>query len=50
MFVGTNCIIGKGIHIGEGAVIAAGSVVAKNIPANEIWGGNPAKFLKKIEQ
>ena len=50
VFIGTNCIIGKGIHIGKGAVIAAGSVVVKNIPENEIWGGNPAKFLKKIEQ
>ena len=50
VFIGTNCIIGKGIHIGKGAVVAAGSVVAKNIPENEIWGGNPAKFLKKIEQ
>lgn len=50
VFIGTNCIIGKGIHIGNGAVIAAGSVVVKSIPPNEIWGGNPAKFLKKIEQ
>ena len=50
VFIGTNSIIGKGIRIGNGAVVAAGSVVVKSIPANEIWGGNPAKFLKKIEQ
>ena len=50
VFIGTNCIIGKGVHIGHGAVVAAGSVVARSIPANEIWGGNPARFLKKIEQ
>lgn len=50
VFIGTNCIIGKGVHIGQGSVVAAGAVVAKSIPANEIWGGNPAKFIKKIEE
>ena len=37
----------KGVHIGDGAIIAAGSVATKYIPNNEIWGGNPAKFIKK---
>lgn len=50
VFIGTSCIIGKGIRIGKGSVIAAGSVVVKSVPANEIWGGNPAKFIKRIEQ
>lgn len=35
------------IHIGEGAVLGMGAVAVKDIPANEIWVGNPAKFLKK---
>ena len=30
-------------------MIAAGSVVIKDVPANEVWGGNPAKFIKKIK-
>lgn len=47
VFLGMNCIILKGVTIGDGAVIAAGSVVTKSIPANEIWGGNPAQFIKK---
>ena len=50
VFIGTNCIIGKGITIGARSVIAAGSVVVKNVPADEIWGGNPAKFIKKINE
>ena len=47
VFIGMNSIILKGVTIGEGAVVAAGSVVTKSIPAGEIWGGNPASFIKK---
>ena len=49
VFIGARCIIGKGITIGNKSMIAAGSVVTKDIPAGEIWGGNPAKFIKKID-
>lgn len=47
-FLGGHSIILKGVTIGEGAVVAAGSVVSKDIPAYEVWGGNPACFLKKV--
>lgn len=49
VFIGTRCIINKGVTIGDGAIIAAGSVVVKNIPAWEVWGGNPAKFIKSLK-
>lgn len=48
VFIGANCYIGKGVTIGDRSIVAAGSVVVKSIPADEIWGGNPAKFVKKI--
>lgn len=48
-FIGAYCIILKGITIGENAIVGAGSVVTKDIPANTIWGGNPAKFIKNVE-
>ena len=48
-FVGGYCHILKGVTIGKGSVIAAGSVVTKDIPDYEIWGGNPAKFIRKVE-
>jgi acetyltransferase-like isoleucine patch superfamily enzyme len=48
-FIGCNSIIGKGVTVGERSIVAAGSVVVKNIPDDEIWGGNPAIFIKKIE-
>ena len=46
-WIGAKAIILRGVTVGKGAVIAAGSVVVKEIPEYEIWGGNPAKFLKK---
>lgn len=46
VWLGCNVVVLKGVFIGEGAVVAAGSVVTKSIPAYEIWGGVPAKFIK----
>jgi carbonic anhydrase/acetyltransferase-like protein (isoleucine patch superfamily) len=36
----------SGITIGDGAVVAANSNVVKDIGEYEVWGGNPAKFIK----
>ena len=48
--LGAGTTVLCGIEIGENAMIGAGSVVTKNIPANELWMGNPAHFVKKIEK
>ncbi len=48
VFIGTSSIICKGVTIGARSIVAAGSVVTKSIPHDEMWGGNPAKFIKKI--
>ncbi len=47
-FIGTDAIILKGVTVGAESVVAAGAIVAKSIPPCEIWGGNPAKFIKKV--
>jgi acetyltransferase-like isoleucine patch superfamily enzyme len=49
VWVGANSIILKGVNIGYGAVIAAGATVTKDVDDFSIYGGNPAKFIKKIE-
>ena len=46
--IGANSTLLAGITIGEKALVGAGSVVTKDVPANEIWVGNPAHFLKRI--
>lgn len=47
--IGAGAVIICGITIGENAMIGAGSVVTKNVPDNELWMGNPARFVRKIE-
>lgn len=49
-FIGAHSIILKGVTIGRNSIVGAGSVVTKNIADNEIWAGNPAKFIKKITE
>lgn len=49
-FIGAGTIILKGVHIGKHSIIGAGSVVTRNIPSGEIWAGNPAKFIRRIEE
>lgn len=46
--IGANSTIVCGVTINENAMVGAGSVVTKDIPANELWVGNPAKFVRKI--
>ena len=50
VWIGTNCTILKGVSIGKGSVVGAGSVVNKNVPKYEIWGGVPAKLIKKRKE
>lgn len=47
-FIGAHAIILKGVTIGRHSVIGAGAVVTKDIPDNEVWAGNPARFIKKL--
>ena len=48
--IGAGSTILCGITIGENAMIGAGSVVTKDIPAGELWVGNPAKFVRRINE
>jgi len=48
--IGSSATIMCGVIIGTGSIVGAGSVVLKNIPTGEIWAGNPAKFIRKVEE
>jgi acetyltransferase-like isoleucine patch superfamily enzyme len=47
-FIGAHSTILRGVDIGECSIVAAGSTVVKSIPDYELWGGTPAKFLRKL--
>ncbi|MBR3654785.1 MAG: sugar O-acetyltransferase [Elusimicrobia bacterium] len=49
VWIGSDCTILPGVEIGNGAVIGAGSVVTKNVPANSVVVGSPARVIKQIE-
>lgn len=49
VWVGAGCVLVPGCRIGDNSVIAAGSVVRGVVPANEVWGGVPAKRLRSID-
>ncbi len=48
VWTGAHVTILPGVTIGDNAIIAAGAVVAKDVPANTIVGGVPAKVIKEI--
>ena len=47
-FIGASSIILKGTVIGRNSIIGAGSVVTGNVPDNQLWAGNPARFIKQL--
>jgi serine acetyltransferase len=48
VWLGEQVIVNKGVTIGENSVVGAGSVVTKDIPANSVAAGNPAKIIKSV--
>lgn len=48
VWIGGGAIINPGVTIGNNVVIASGSVVTKDVPANVVVGGNPAKIIKEL--
>jgi maltose O-acetyltransferase len=47
VWIGANAVVLKGVNIGDNAVIGAGSIVTHDVPKDEIWVGNPARYLRK---
>lgn len=49
VYIAANAIVVGDITIGDNVIIGAGSLVMKDIPANSVYVGNPAHFLKTNE-
>lgn len=49
VWLGAGAIILPGVTVGENSIVAAGAVVTKDVPANTIVGGVPARFIKEID-
>ena len=47
--IGSNATVLCGVTIGENAIVGAGSVVTKDVPANTVVAGNPARILRRLE-
>ena len=48
--IGSGSTILSNVTVGENAIVGAGSVVTRDVPANTIVAGNPAKMLRSIDQ
>lgn len=48
-YLGMNTLVVKPVTIGKNVIVGAGSIITKDIPDNEVWAGNPARFIKKRE-
>ena len=45
-WVAADAFVGPGVTVGAWAVVAARATVVKDVPPREVWGGNPARFIK----
>lgn len=50
VWIAAGATVIGGVTIGENAVVAAGSVVTKNVPANTLVGGNPARVIRSVSE
>lgn len=50
VFLGAGAIILPGVNVGNGAIIGAGAIVTKDVAANTIVAGNPARFICNVDQ
>lgn len=48
-FIGARAIIMKGVTIGDRSIVGAGSIVVRNIPADVVVAGNPARVVKQLK-
>ncbi len=50
VWIGDSAIVCKGVSIGENSIVGAGAVVTRDVPANCVVAGNPAKVVKELDK
>ncbi|WP_353892312.1 2,3,4,5-tetrahydropyridine-2,6-dicarboxylate N-acetyltransferase [Proteinivorax hydrogeniformans] len=48
--IGANAVVLEGVKVGKGAVVASGAIVTKDVPANTVVAGSPARVIKEIDE
>jgi len=48
--IGSACIMLPGVEIGENSFVGMGSLVTKNVPAKQLWFGNPARYIRQVPE
>lgn len=50
VFLGANSVVLPGVTVGDNVIIGAGAIVSKDVPANSVYAGNPAKYICTINE
>lgn len=48
-YIGAGALVREHLSVGPGSLVGMGAVVTRDIPAGEVWAGNPARFIRGMD-